>query len=159
MGLALLSWYHPGSMSANEIMVPVLQPAKRHHVHMWQDTSRHPRAFKTGPRMSVFSKIPQFSNPMSLYNTHASQNSSFPPEASPPSPPIAALSFCNRAIYVFEVTFHASIYFSMHAFKHCCSPELNELPGDGTHFSKQFPLTLERSCLALATLACSAKAF
>ena len=47
------------------------------------------------------------------------------------------------------------MYFSIQLVRHFCSPLLNAPPGVGTHFSKQFVLTLEISCFALLTLACS----
>jgi hypothetical protein len=50
------------------------------------------------------------------------------------------------------------MYFSIHAVRHFCSPELRLPAGEGMHFSKQFVLTLEMSCLALLTLLCSVMA-
>jgi hypothetical protein len=57
-------------------------------------------------------------------------------------------------MYVRLVTFHASMYFSMHALRQPCSFELRLEPGDETQCWKQVSLTLEIRYLAFMMLDC-----
>jgi hypothetical protein len=105
-------------------------------------------------------KPPDHTVASSLLNQNSSFPSSWPCIPPPPveDTPILTPSLCNLEIYVRLTAFHPSIYFSIHALRHCCSFPLNELPGLGTQCWKQVEFTCEMSCLAFAMFDCVAMA-
>ena len=89
---------------------------------------------------SYFPRLPTFFRDRSMH-TLAANPSESPPHTKASLCPCLAASCCILPIYCRLTVFHAFMYFSIHCVRHCCSPELNEAPGFGTHFSKQFSET------------------
>lgn len=63
------------------------------------------------------------------------------PSSAPPPPPICPAVFCICEIYVLLTVFHMAIYFSIHDDRQLSSRFEREVPGEGMHFSKQWPLS------------------